>query len=112
MTGQVGVHRFETDSSCVLLDFYPLRDRVCLGFSLPRRHYVTQTRSTFSHVHFGWSDGSENGSSGAQRWIDVNSVHRRGATATVSLEDWWSTTAAISLENRWSTTTTVTLEVT
>jgi len=94
------------------LRFWTLAYRVHPGFLfLGGTLYVTQTGYTSGYVRSSRSDGSEDGSSGAQRH-DVNSVDRWSATPAVTVEDWWSTTAAITMEDRWSTTATVALEVT
>lgn len=82
-----------------------------------RRHNVTHFNGcTRSHAGPGWSNGSENGSNHARRWLCVDGQRlgassadalekRFGASSANTVEEWLGTGSADALEERFGTST-------
>ena len=65
------MYRYGTSPFHEFLDIPVIRDRVSLGVFHPRRQNVQETRSNCisHHVRFGGSNGLEDRSYGARRWL-------------------------------------------
>lgn len=80
------------------------------GFSPPRRHDVPYSNGrTRSHAGFGWSNGSENSSNHARRWLCVDG-QRIGASTADTVEERFGTGSADALEEWIGASTTDAVE--